>query len=610
MSNKHSLAKGAIAAICVVTLASCVNNDYDLSKDVDLNVKVGGELGIPIGTTEGFDFDDLLKLSKTENIKKVTADDEAEMLLYGLNRGDYYFYHQSQDNNENRFKVNEVSVNASQQKSYSSKLMSYVTVGAESETVNIEDVKMSFPVNSNSVTSQVLDLKRAIADIELAIDINYKEAGSSQAKDLPSQATFKNVTLTLSENVVVGENKYFRQGDKPNIAVLRSDAPGQCIVKRGETMATTLLIKAITIPAGCFTPGTNNDGQLSLNFDAVLNGGLTVYGKDCAAGVTSFDLCIEAATYKNPTPINVTEMEGVFAPASLHETKEFRVGEMPEIIANKENKLLVWQPLLEFSVEEDKQYHLDIQFNRIEFTSVYDDTTIPTEKKSLEDVKFGVTEKDGIRWNTAIISDRKTNDDPVRAPGNWIKDRQNLPALIAKGVPNTIKVDIKGAHVTGVLRLGNEYRMRYRLIIPLQFANGAKVVYDGNMTGWHKDLRDMKDISGIVQLRADVKSSMPNDLKLDQLVLLDADGKELTALNIDASDYINTIIESGETTPFAVNINVREADAIQRLDGMKLHLVADVDNDKHITFNETQELEFQNIRLKLTDGISIDLNNK
>ena len=53
MKKKHLKLGSCALMASLLTLSSCVDNDYDLTKDIDLTIQVGGsEFAIPGGETE------------------------------------------------------------------------------------------------------------------------------------------------------------------------------------------------------------------------------------------------------------------------------------------------------------------------------------------------------------------------------------------------------------------------------------------------------------------------------------------------------------------------------------------------------------------------------
>ena len=78
MKKKHLKLGSCALMASLLTLSSCVDNDYDLTKDIDLTIQVGGsEFAIPGGETEP------IKLSKILDI-------EEDGVVKIDNEGNYY----------------------------------------------------------------------------------------------------------------------------------------------------------------------------------------------------------------------------------------------------------------------------------------------------------------------------------------------------------------------------------------------------------------------------------------------------------------------------------------------------------------------------------------
>ncbi len=70
-----------------MTLTSCIDENYDLTKDIDMTMSVGGDyIAVPVGSTEEITLSMLLDLSDNSSIR------EAQDSEFGLVDGDYYFY--------------------------------------------------------------------------------------------------------------------------------------------------------------------------------------------------------------------------------------------------------------------------------------------------------------------------------------------------------------------------------------------------------------------------------------------------------------------------------------------------------------------------------------
>lgn len=54
---------------------SCIDNSYDLNKDIDMTVNVGGEhLAIPVGYTEQITLDKIIELDEGDDLQLVNGE--------------------------------------------------------------------------------------------------------------------------------------------------------------------------------------------------------------------------------------------------------------------------------------------------------------------------------------------------------------------------------------------------------------------------------------------------------------------------------------------------------------------------------------------------------
>ena len=83
--KKVSLAAKAGVAVLLIVVSSCVDHDYDLGKDIDMTIQVGGEeFTIPSSSTDRLLLSQILNLDESSSIKPVETEGQ-----YGLSVGDY-----------------------------------------------------------------------------------------------------------------------------------------------------------------------------------------------------------------------------------------------------------------------------------------------------------------------------------------------------------------------------------------------------------------------------------------------------------------------------------------------------------------------------------------
>ena len=78
-------------AFCPFLLSSCVDDAYDLDKDIDMTVTVGGDnLALPASSTEFISLSKLFDLDEGSALKTIQNEEEAQK--YNLHVGDYYLH--------------------------------------------------------------------------------------------------------------------------------------------------------------------------------------------------------------------------------------------------------------------------------------------------------------------------------------------------------------------------------------------------------------------------------------------------------------------------------------------------------------------------------------
>ena len=61
-NNLAYLLSGMAMLSAAVSVTSCLNEDYDLTKDIDTNISIDGDISAPLGNSEFILVDDFLNL--------------------------------------------------------------------------------------------------------------------------------------------------------------------------------------------------------------------------------------------------------------------------------------------------------------------------------------------------------------------------------------------------------------------------------------------------------------------------------------------------------------------------------------------------------------------
>ena len=196
----------------------------------------------------------------------------------------------------------------------------------------------------------------------------------------------------------------------------------------------------------------------------------------------------------------------------------------------------------------------------------------------------------------------------------------NLYELI-RTIPDEIKltdVEAKALQHDTEVELGNdgayyEVNTIYELNAPLQFGNELNIVYKDTINDWGGDLEDITIKKAIVEM--DALNGIPLNFKLNAQAI-DRNGNVYP--NVTVNPVKNTIApglkltgENGETateSPIQLEI-VCESGDMKDLDGLIVNFTADMEGvNQNATLNKGMTLKLSNIRIRIKDGVTVDLN--
>ena len=78
--KKRSWIPWCAASIVIACASGCVNEQYDLSKGIDMTIGADVNISVPVGSTEFIEIGDFLKIEESEN----------NMIFMDETTGDYY----------------------------------------------------------------------------------------------------------------------------------------------------------------------------------------------------------------------------------------------------------------------------------------------------------------------------------------------------------------------------------------------------------------------------------------------------------------------------------------------------------------------------------------
>lgn len=180
--------KGTVGCLLLSALGittACVDNSYDLTKDIDMTVTVGGDLTTPGNSSEDITLEDLLEIDTLDSDLKLDAEGNYRLEMDG-------------DPTNSTVKVNDVTVDGAYAEKESKKMTfikSMLTdIGEDGKKqttpLPIEDLNPLWELKNDEVPSDVVQLEYAseIRNSDVSLKLNI--AGSAKNVRLKAGMTF------------------------------------------------------------------------------------------------------------------------------------------------------------------------------------------------------------------------------------------------------------------------------------------------------------------------------------------------------------------------------------------------------------------------------------
>ena len=171
---------------------SCIDNSYDLNKDIDMTVNVGGEhLAIPVGYTEQITLDKIIELDEGDDLQLVN--------------GEYHLL-KSDKIDETNTSVKMVTVNASSNPINSIKVINDRTY-PQPEDVTVEDIESEGSVNTEAhgIDEAVIEIGSLTANTPAKLTLSFEINKTSSISY--SDVTIDKMTITFPDFIKFEEGQ-------------------------------------------------------------------------------------------------------------------------------------------------------------------------------------------------------------------------------------------------------------------------------------------------------------------------------------------------------------------------------------------------------------------
>lgn len=567
---------------------SCVDNKYDLDKDIDMTINVGGEyLTIPAGSTDTTFLSRIIEVEEGDILQP-----DATTRVYHLTKKD--------DINVEPTTVKEVTVGAT-------------TTDLESiEIVNNTGVSFSEPEVSVDITTSG-DFEATANDIDEAL----KELGSLRAK------TPVDLNLTIDFNIS-GGNLTFNQVKANKLKLV---FPDYIVFKEDEGIQDNELIldeevlsvngssytRTLKVEGYKFSDAAGSGMKPNAEGSLTIEGNISMEGDVVTSGIsgTGALALVPKAVLEEMTVNSVT---GVIQPKIEAETTKIELNDLPDFLKDEDTRLDITNPVI--LLKADNPLETDVEI----------DAVLTPKKNNVNieghEVKIGTgygQNKVALIPGTNIIALSRTGKCSIEGVTENIKveDINNLLETIPDDIDVNLQPIVRNENYYNA-ELGKEYDLpaSYEVDVPLSFEQGLNIVYNDSVQDLNKDLNDLDKVSlknAKIMLSVDNAIPLKLQLKAENVQIKDVYGNELTAVKKTMEEDKQYVTEStdGEkpaTSELVLSLTSDDTAFLSKIDRICFKITAVPGSATGVPLKDTQWLKVTSVKLSVPGGVNVDLN--
>jgi hypothetical protein len=562
---------------------SCIDNSYDLNKDIDMTVNVGGEhLAIPVGYTEQITLDKIIELDEGDDLQLVN--------------GEYHLL-KSDKIDETNTSVKMVTVNASSNPINSIKVINDRTY-PQPEDVTVEDIESEGSVNTEAhgIDEAVIEIGSLTANTPAKLTLSFEINKTSSISY--SDVTIDKMTITFPDFIK------FEEG--------QSGLNGQVLTISNKTLSSSTYTIDLYISKYVFGEKYGDGNKVKEeNGDRIIkieNQKITV-----KTDVTVHQARGTGSLSITPTAIlaamTVSEVNGTIKPDMDVKPTEVELTNLPDFLQDEEVKLDITNPV--FSFKANNPLNEEIEMDGI-MTGYKNGKVTKTVKIGSGNggVPIKLKPSGNKQQTISIVRNEKT----VVETGATKVIVPNLNDII-ETIPDRISVELNPAVKTDdyyTVNLGQDYVLNseYNIDIPLSFGSGLKIVYEETIDDFDLDLEDVDIKKAIISITADNTIPLKMEIKNENVSALDVNGNKITDINVTVEGTITESKDGKSIATSQLNINLvsTKEGAISKLDGLFFKVTAVPGQATDVQLLSSQWMQLKDMKLKIPNGIKVDLN--
>lgn len=568
---------------------SCVDNKYDLDKDIDMTVNVGGEhLTIPAGSSDTAYLSKIIEVEEGDILQP-----DAATRVYHLTKKD--------DINVEPTTVKEVTIDETTTNLSSTEIVN-ATSSSSSSSSNVEvsapvTTSGDFEAKSNNIDEALKELGALYAktpvDLNLKIDFtNTGDLSFTKVKANKLKIVFPDYIVFKAEEGIQGHELIL---------------DGQVLSEDGSSYSRTLKVEGYEFSKN---PGS---GEKPVDGTLTIVGEISMEGDVITSGISgSGTLSLVPTAVLGEMTIN--SVNGVIQPNIKAETTNIELNDLPDFLKDEETRLDITNPVILLIANNPLETPVEVD---AVLTPMKNNTQIEGKK-----VEIGSGyDKDPVKLTPGdnVIALSRTGESSLEGVTANVKveDMNNL----LETIPDDIEVDLQPVvryeeYYTAELGIAYEMPSSYEVDVPLSFEQGLNIVYNDSIQDLNKDLNDLDKV-GLknVKVILSVDNAIPLKLQLkaENVQIKDVYGNELSAVKKTIEEDKQYVAESADgekpaTSELVLNLTSDDTAFLSKIDRICFKITAVTGTTTGVPLKDTQWLKITSIKLSVPGGVNVDLN--
>lgn len=557
---------------------SCVDNKYDLDKDIDMTINVGGEhLTIPAGSSDTAYLSKIIEVEEGDILQP-----DAATRVYHLTKRD--------DIDVDPTTVKEVTI-SSANTDLKQELVGSDDGGSGSKTTEL-DVKNNLRAEASDIDEALIELGALGAKTPTSLTLAFEFLNTGNLTF--GSVTAKNLEIQLPDFLM------FEKVEEGNKLILNNE----------ELKNAQKVLHVIGYQFG----GKAGEGEIpDKNRTITINGLVTMQGQVVTSGINgsgSLTMTLDV-TLEEMTANSVT---GVIQPEIKAETTNIELNDLPDFLKDEETRMDITNPVILLRAE-----------NQLETPVEVDAVLTPMKGNAQIDGKevkvgsgYGKTPV-VLASGKNVIALSRTGECTIEGVTSNVKV-EDINDLL-ETIPDDIEVDLQPVvrnegYYTAELGRAYEMPSSYEVDVPLSFEQNLNIVYNDSVQDLNKDLNDLDKVilkKANVLLTVDNAIPLKLQLKPENVLIKDVYGNELTAVKKTIEEDKQYVTEStdGEkpvTSELVLNLTSEDTAFLSKIDRICFKLTAVPGSATGVPLKDTQWLKVTSIKLSVPGGVNVDLN--